>query len=461
MDTNGSIEKFGYEQSLKRALPLSSLVFFGFAYLSVTTIFSTYGLVSSMTHGMLALSYIVATVAMLFTALSYGRMAAAYPIAGSTYSYTQRSINPHIGFLGGWAILMDYLLIPMICCLLGAIFFAPYFPGVPSWVWIILLMVLATVINFFGIQVTAIVNNTVILLQIVFAVGFIIFIAKWLVTGNGAATFFDMNAIFNATEFNKPEMGWGIILSGASILALSFLGFDAVSTMAEEAINPEKNLGRATLIICLGAGAFFIGLSYLMQLSWPTGWQEFKVVDSGAQELMVKIGGSVLSYAFITIYSISNLACIVASQSAGARVLFGMGRDGALPKKFFGYVHPKYKVPTMNLLLVGCICLTSLFLDLGTAASLINFGALLGFILVNLSVVFHYFIRKKERTGLANIVRNFIAPIIGAAVCFLIWMNLDIHSKILGFVWLAVGAIYLAATTNFFRKLPPDLKLDE
>ncbi|MPN38372.1 Putrescine importer PuuP [bioreactor metagenome] len=220
-----------------------------------------------MTHGMLALAYVVATIAMLFTALSYGRMSAAYPIAGSAYSYTQRSINPHIGFLSGWAILMDYLLLPMICCLLGAIFFAPYFPNVPSWVWIVLLMALSTIINFFGVSVTARVNNTVILLQIVFAVGFIIFIAKWLITGNGAATFFDASAILNPVEFNKPDMGWGVIFTGASILALSFLGFDAVSTMAEEAINPEKNLGRATLIICLGSGAFFIGLSYLMQLA--------------------------------------------------------------------------------------------------------------------------------------------------------------------------------------------------
>lgn len=355
---------------------------------------------------------------------------------------------------------MDYLLLPMICCLLGAIFFAPYFPNVPSWVWIVLLMALSTIINFFGVSVTARVNNTVILLQIVFAVGFIIFIAKWLITGNGAATFFDASAILNPVEFNKPGMGWGVIFTGASILALSFLGFDAVSTMAEEAINPEKNLGRATLIICLGAGAFFIGLSYLMQLAWPTGWSEFKVVDSGSQELMVKIGGSFLSYAFITIYSISNLACIVASQSAGARVLFGMGRDGALPKKFFGYVHPKYKVPTLNLLLVGAICLTSLFLSLSQAASLINFGALLGFIMVNLSVISHYYIKRKERSGI-NFIRNLVAPLIGAIVCFIIWINLDIHSKILGFSWLIIGAVYLAATTNFFRKLPPDLKLDE
>ena len=413
-----------------------------------------------MTHGMLAMSYVVATVAMLFTALSYGRMSAAYPIAGSAYSYTQRSINPHIGFLSGWAILMDYLLLPMICCLLGAIFFEPYFPNVPAWVWIVLLMAVSTLINFFGINVTAMVNNAVILLQIVFAAGFIIFIAKWLVTGNGAATFFDAGAIINMAELSKPGMGWGVILSGASILALSFLGFDAVSTMAEEAINPEKNLGRATLIICLGAGVFFIGLSYLMQLAWPMGWTEFKNVDSGAQELMVKIGGSVLSYAFITIYSISNLACIVASQSAGARVLFGMGRDGALPKKFFGYVHPKYKVPTLNLLLVGFICLTALFLSLGQACSLINFGALIGFIMVNLCVISHYFIKHKERSGI-NFIRNLVAPLIGAIVCFVIWFNLDSHSKILGFSWLAVGLIYLAVTTNFFRKLPPNLKLDE
>lgn len=452
------LERFGYEQSLNRVLPLSSLIFYGLAYLAPVTIFSTYGIVSNMTHGMLSLTYAIATAAMILTALSYSHMARAYPVAGSVYSYVQRSINPHLGFLAGWAILMDYLLLPMINYLLASIFLAPVFPEVPSWVWIVGYIIFVTAINYFGIQLTAWVNNSLIIAQAIFVLAFVFFIIKWITTGNGAATFFDVNAFVNSGELST--IGFGTILTGASILALSFLGFDAVTTVSEEAINPEKNIGKAIIIICLGAGLYFIILAYLCQLSWPNGWNEFKSVDSGAYELIGKVAGSVMGYLFTAVYCIGCLASAMASQASAARILFGMGRDGALPKKFFAYVHPKHKTPTYNIFLIGGISLIGTQLSLTAAASLINFGALAGFALVNFSVIAHYFVKKKQR-GLSGVIKYLLLPLGGATVCLSIWISLDIHSKILGFSWLAVGIIYLAATTNFFRKLPPDLKMEE
>lgn len=455
---SADLQKFGYEQTLSRVLPLSSLIFYGLAYLCPVTIFSTYGLVSSMTHGMLSLTYAVATLAMILTALSYSHMVKAYPVAGSVYSYVQRSINPHLGFLAGWAILMDYLLLPMINYLLAAIFLAPVFPSVPAWVWIIGYIIFVTIVNYFGIQLTSWVNNGLIIIQAVFVVAFLLFVFKWLATGNGAATFFDMNAFINNKELSS--IGFGTVLTGASILALSFLGFDAVTTVSEEAINPEKNIGKAIIITCLGAGIYFIIVGYLCQLAWPNGWNEFETVDSGAYELIVKVAGNVMGYLFTAVYCIGCLASAMASQSSAARILFGMGRDGSLPKNIFAYVHPKHKTPTFNIFLIGAISLIGIKLSLAAAASLINFGALAGFALVNISVIAHYFIKKHQRSAWGTI-KYLILPLGGAIVCLLIWVSLDIHSKILGFSWLTVGIIYLAATTSFFRKLPPDLKMEE
>ena len=456
---SAELEKFGYEQTLKRVLPLSSLIFYGLAYLCPVTIFSTYGLVSNMTHGMLSLTYAVATIGMVLTALSYSHMVKAYPVAGSVYSYVQRSINPHLGFLSGWAILMDYLLLPMINYLLAAIFLAPVFPGVPGWVWIVIYIVFVTVINYFGIQLTAWVNNGLIIIQAVFVLAFVLFVIKWLATGNGAATFFDMNAFINTEEMGAMG-GFGVIMTGASILALSFLGFDAVTTVSEEAINPEKNIGKAIIITCLGAGVYFIVVGYLCQLAWPNAWNEFQSVDSGAYELIGKVAGSTMGYLFTAVYCIGCLASAMASQASAARILFGMGRDGSLPKKIFAYVHPKYKTPTFNIFIIGGISLVGIKLSLAAAASLINFGALAGFTLVNCAVIAHYFIKKKQRSAW-GVVKYLLLPLGGAAVCLAIWISLDINSKILGFSWLAVGIVYLAATTNFFRKLPPDLKMED
>ena len=454
------LEKLGYEQTLNRVLPLSSLIFYGLAYLCPLTIFSTYGLITNMTHGMLSLTYAVATVAMILTALSYSQMVKAYPVAGSVYTYVQRSINPHLGFLAGWAILMDYLLLPMINYLLASIFLAPVFPGVPAWAWIVGYIIFVTAVNYFGIQLTAWVNNSLIILQAIFMLAFIIFVIKYIATGNGAATFFDMKAFINSTELNAPDMGFGMILTGASILALSFLGFDAVTTVSEEAIEPEKNIGKAIIVICLGAGVGFTIVSYLCQLAWPTGWFEFESVDSGAFELIVKIAGATMGYLFTAAYCIGCLASAMASQASASRILYSMGRDGSLPKKFFGFIHPKHKTPTYNIFLIGAISLIGVKLSLAVAASLINFGALAGFALVNISVIAHYFIKGKHRSGM-GILKYLILPLGGAIVCLSIWISLDIHSKVLGFCWLIVGTIFLAATTNFFRKLPPDLKMEE
>ncbi len=451
------LQKYGYHQELKRVLGLGSLIYYGLAYLVPLTVFTSFGLVTTMTHGMLSLTYAVATVAMTFTALSYAEMVKAYPMSGSAYTYVHRSINPHIGFLSGWTILLDYMLLPMLNYLVAALFLVAAIPGIPGWVWILGFIAFVTIVNYFGIQVTAWVNSALIWIQIIFLFALMIFVLRY-ITSSGSALI-DYTAFYNAIEFNKPDMGWSAILGGASILALSFLGFDAVSTISEEAINPEKNVGKAIIITCVGAGLVFIIVTYFLQIAWPNAWNELQSADTGAYELINKVAGSAMGYIFTAAYCVGCLASAVASQASASRILFGMGRDKILPAKFFAHLDPKRKTPIYNIFLIAIISLTALFLSLGTAVSLINFGALLGFAMVNLSVVAHYYIRKKERAP-KDLFRYLIAPLFGAGICFVIWFNLDMNSKMLGFSWLTLGIIYLAIKTNFFRKLPPEMTIE-
>lgn len=455
-----ALKNFGYEQTLNRVMDLKALVFFGLAYLCPGAIFTTYGLVTTMTHGMLALTYVIATIAMMFTAFSYSHMVKAYPISGSVYSYVTRSINPYLGFLSGWSILMDYLLLPLLNFVAPAIFISAFIPAIPSWAIVLVLIILVTAINCRGIQITSIANTIMVIASLVFVIAVVLFSIKWILTGNGAATLLDDKAVFNPFEYNKPDVGISAILSGASILALSFLGFDAVTTVSEEAIEPEKNVGKAILIVCFGAGAAFILISYLMQLAWPDAWQHFSNVEAGANEYIARICGNVMLYINMAIIIVGASGAAVASQSSAARILFCMGRDGSLPKRFFAYVHPKYKTPLNNILLIAVISLSGLLMNISIATSLINFGALAGFAFVNLSVIAHYYIRKKCRSGI-NVIKYLIFPLIGAVICLVIWVNLAAIAKILGFTWLGIGFVWLMITTKFFKQLPPDLKLDE
>lgn len=453
-------ERTGTNQNtseLKRILPLSSLVFYGLAFMIPLTFCTTYGLVTNMTHGMVSLTYVISTICMSFTAFSYVRMTKAYPVAGSVYTFVHKSINPYLGFLAGWLVLIGYMFLPMLNYIAAAIFLNAAVPQIPIWCWIIAFIIIVTVVNHFGIKVTDIFNKTIVWLQIIFLAALIILVIKFVLGGVG--TFLDAESFINMTELKKEGMGFTVLLSGASLLALSFLGFDAISTLSEEAINPEKNVGKAILITCIGAGAFFAVITYMLQVAWPTAWLEIVDVDGGAYEVINKVAGSVMAYLFTIAFSVGAVASAISSVASASRVLYGMGRDQILPKRIFGYLHPKRNTPTYSILIMATISLLALVIPLATATSLLNFGALLSFTLVNMSVIGHYFVKGGHRKGF-DIFRYLIAPIIGAIFTFMIWINLDKNSMILGFIWFAVGVIYLAFATKFFKKLPAEMKLE-
>ena len=446
------------EQTLNRILPLSSLVFYGLAFMVPLTIFTTYGLATTLTHGMVALTYVVTTVCMAFTAFSYVRMTKAYPVAGSVYTFVHKSINPHLGFLSGWVILIGYMFLPMLNYLVSAMYLSSAIPQVPEWVWIIGMILIVTVVNHFGIKLTDIFNKGIVWLQIIFLAVFIIITLKYILGGGGAGTLLDMSAFINTTELVKEGMGLPVLFSGASILALSFLGFDAISTLSVEAVNPENNIGKAIISACVGAGTAFVVLTYVLQLAWPAAWTDMADPDN-SYEIIQRIAGAAMAYFFTAAYSIGCLASSISSVASASRVLYGMGRDQILPKKIFGYLNPKRKTPTYSIMIMAVVSLAALAITLTTATSLLNFGALLGFTMVNISVIAHYFIKGKCRRGL-DLVRYLIAPLLGAAFTFAIWVSLDFFSMLLGFGWLAIGLIYLAWTTKFFKELPAEMTLE-
>ncbi|MFP3845982.1 APC family permease [Priestia filamentosa] len=437
----------------QRTLTLLPLVVLGLAYMAPMTVFNTYGVVAQKTHGMVPAAYVVALTAMLFTAYSYGNMARDYPLAGSAYTYTQKSISSHLGFLVGWAVLLDYLFLPMINFLLAGIFLSAAFPSIPSSVWIIGFIMVITAINTFGIRMTATVNGVLVLFQFLVTAIFLVLAVKGLTQGMGTG------ALFSALPFFNPDVSFSFVLSGASILCLSFLGFDAVTTLSEEAVDPKKTVPKAIFLVALIGGALFAFVSYITQLVYPH-YDSFKVVDSAAFEIAEYIGGALFSAVFLAGIITSTIASGMSSHASASRLLFAMGRESMLPKKIFGYVHPKYKTPSRNILFIGLLSLTALIMDLTTAASFINFGALVAFTFVNVSVIFHYYIHKKER-GLKETFQYLLFPLIGAGFTIWLWTNLDVKSITLGSIWVIIGLVYLAFLTKFFTKEPPQFDFDE
>lgn len=458
-DGGYDLSRLGYQQELKRVLGFKSLLLFGFGYISPTTVMTYYGLISMSTHGMLAMAFFVATIAMSFTAFSYEKMVTVYPIAGSAYSYTTKSINPYIGFMTGWVILLDYVFLPIVCYVLLGLYAVLLIPTIPAWVFIAIAGLIVCLISCRGIDILAKLNNVLVVIMVVFMVALFLFMLKWIATGNGAATFFNPTAIINPEELEI--VGWGAIFSGASILVLCFLGIDAATTIAEEVVNPEKNVGKAIITVTLGVGLYFIIYSYVMQLSWPTGWMEFESADTGAAELVEYVAGSTMAYLFTAIYVISCFVCALTISTSATRILFGMGRDGVLPRKFFGYVHPGYKTPVKNIILVAIAAVIAASLvDLLSISSVVNFGALTAFTMVNVSVIAHFYVREKKR-GFGNTIKYLVAPLAGAIVCIVVFISLDSTALMLGGIWTVIGIVYMAIMTKGFKHMPKAMDFSE
>ncbi|WP_280834875.1 APC family permease [Mycolicibacterium frederiksbergense] len=443
--------------TLKRVLTLRYLIVFGLAYLAPTVVFNYYGIITSLTGGMMALAYVITTVVMCFTAYSYAAMVKAYPVAGSAYTYVRKAVNPWLGFLTGWVMLVDYLLLPMICYLLVGIYMNEFVPAVPTWAWVVAAALIGAWTNIAGVRATGRVNTVIIAAQILFSVVLIGLIASYVIRGNGSGSLFDASALFNPGSFDA-----GNVLLAASILAVSFLGFDAVSTMAEETVDPAKTVPRAIMIVPIAAGLGFALISYFTQIAWPQGYQEISNPDAGIFELLERVGGTTLSTIFLVTDNLASLICAMAGLAAASRILYGMGRDGALPKRFFGTLHARFRTPVNNIVLTSLIALSAVFYadNLGGAASLMSFGALTGFVLVNYAVINHYFIRGNRRHGW-DLVRFLVVPGIGVLVSLVLWFNVDSSAKILGLVWLAIGIVYLAVSTKGFREAPAELRLED
>jgi len=440
------------EPHLKQSLGLGSVALFGLAYMTPMIVLGTWGPMAVTSHGTAATAYLLAAAAILLTAISYGVMSRLYPVAGSAYSYTRKSLNAHLGFLVGWAILLDYFFLPMVIWLIGAAYLGTAFPGVPGWVWIIGFILLTTLVNIAGIAAADKVNIALMILQFGVLILFVVLAAHHVASGGGAGT------LVSAAPFTGHGVPLSASIGGAALAAYSFLGFDAVSTLTEETREPARTMPRAVMIIALAGGAIFCVTAYVTQLAHP-GF-DFASVDSAAFEIARDIGGDTFVALFVATLVASQFAAGLAAQASVGRLLYAMGRDGVLPRPLFGTLHAKSQTPVFNLVLVGVVGLAALGLDVSTSTSFINFGAFLAFTAVNLSVIALYLKRHplvRPRGWLGGVA----VPAL-AGLCDL-WLlaSLDSAARILGAVWLALGILYLAGLTGFFRRRPPEMDFAE
>ena len=425
---------------LRRALGLWDLILYGVIVIQPTAPMSVFGVLSNRGRGHVVTAILIAMSAMLFTAISYGRMARAYPSAGSAFTYVGREINPALGYITGWSMVMDYMLNPIICIVWVSQQAHVFAPTIPYWAWAVLMALLFTGLNILGIRTSARINASLAAAMGVVIAVFFVAAARFIFSHpHGGAAFFT-RPFYDPATFNA-----GAVLGGTSIAVLTYIGFDGISTLSEEAENPRRNILLATVLTCVAIGILSAFEVYAAQLAWPAS-QPFPDETTAFVYAAGRTWAPLFAIVGFTLV-VANFGSGMGAQLGAARLLFGMGRSNALPKSFFGAIEPKRRIPRNNVVFVGAVSLVGAFLlDYDLGAQMLNFGALIAFMGVNLAALVRYYVREKQKR-----LRNLLPPVLGFAVCLLLWLNLSRTAQIAGGIWMAAGIAYGAWKTRGFR----------
>jgi len=455
---------------LRRTLTLWDLILYGVIVIQPVAPMSVYGVLSERGRGHVVTAILIAMVAMLFTGISYGRMARAYPSAGSAFTYVAQEIHPGAGYVTGWSMVMDYMLNPLICTVWCAQQAHQFAPGVPSWFWKIFFVIVFTLLNIRGIRTSARINTGMAVFMGAIIVAIFVAGARYIFGHPHEGAQFWTRPFYDPTTFTL-----GGLFGCTSIAVLTYIGFDGISTLSEEAENPRRNILLATVYTCLVIGILSALEVYVAQLIWPAS-EHFPDVDTAYVYAAARTWQYFFPIVGFTLL-LANFGSGMGAQIGAARLLFGMGRSNALPKSFFGVVDEKHHVPRNSVLFVGAVALLGAFLlelvagyrtyaaegsmlswttalkvlngdkAYALGAEMLNFGALIAFMGVNAAAFLRYFVRASEKN-----VWNFIPPILGFVICLGLWLNLSRPAQIVGGVWMVAGIAFGVWKTRGFRE---------
>lgn len=440
---------------LRRTLTLWDLIFYGIVLIQPIAPVPLYGVAQKLSDGHFVTIILIALFAMMITAVSYGRMGTLYPTAGSAYTYVGRGLNPHLGFMAGWAMILDYLLQPLISAVwIATALHERYAHQVPFVIWVAVVVAAMTGLNLAGVKSSSQANKVLLAIMTVVVAIFTVMAVKFLWSGQGWAGLFSLQPLYDPSTFNAHK-----IMTATSFAALTYIGFDGVTTLAEDVENPKRNVLLAVVLTCIFAGVCSAFEAYLGARVWPE-WRTFPNLETAYMDICRRVGGAFLFNAMGAILIVAAFGSGLTGTLGAARLLFGMGRDGVLPRGFFGKLRPGSGTPVNNILLiggvsfVGAVLLNSIGSAYEHAGELLNFGAFLAFMGVNFACFWQFTVLAKRAGGSSRLVRDAILPLIGFAFCALIWWNLNSLAKTVGGIWFVIGIGYVGSKTNWFRSAP-------
>ncbi len=428
---NARLSELGYKPELSRSLSLADVVIYGLIYMVPIAPISVFGVVYNLSVGAAAAVYVITAIVMTFSALSYREMALQFPVAGSVYSYVRLGTSTFIGFISGWAILLDYLLLPALLCVFASLAMASLVTFVPGWAWVIVFVVATAAINIMGVSVTARMNKIFLCIQLAVLAVFVVWATALILSGDA---YLSLDVLIPSSDSS-----WLLVASAVPVAALSFVGFDAISTLNEEAEHGGATVARATIRVMWCVGVLFVLQVLLAAVLVPTG-TTFAEGDATNNAFYDIVSNSMATW-FGTVVLLTNalialFANAIASNATSSRLVFSMARDGQLPN-FLARVSDR-KVPQNAMLFIAVLSIGVGILGVtqaGLLITLVTFGALTAYILLNVAVVNHFTIRQKSRRFFLHLV----SPVVGTAILLFALWSATSNTKIVGACWLVVG----------------------
>jgi putrescine importer len=431
---------------LRRVLSAWNLVLYGVVAVTPSAPATIYGVADRLSHGHAVVTIMASMVAMVLTAISYGRMAALYPSAGSLYTYVGRGVHPYLGFVAGWAMILEYVATPLFCVMYGTLAITRAVPNLPFPLAAALLAGGITYLNLRGVRSTVRANEVLTFFMFMVLFAYIGFAIRFIFMHQGLGGLFSVKPFYSPGTFSLRA-----IAGGTSFAAFTFLGFDSVTTLAEDVTNPRRNVMLAAVVVCVFTGIFGGLMVYLAQLAWPD-YTSFTNIETAFIEVTGRVGGIALFRAMAILLVIANVGAGMTNQVSAARLMFGMGRDNVIPRRFFAYLNPVSNAPSRNIWLIGALAyFGSLAMSYELTAEIINFGAFLGFIGVNLAVIGQFAIKGTEGYR-RRIFADFLLPAAGTIFCTVIFLGLGRPAMIGGGIWLLIGLVVLVRHTSGFRQ---------
>jgi putrescine importer len=433
---------------LKRVLGLWDLIYYGVILTSPIAAVPLFGEAQVLSHGHAATTMLLAMVAMSVTAVSFGRMATVYPSSGSVYTYISKGMNPHVGFIFGWAMFLEYLFQPIQNALYAVLAIQRMLPKIPFAILAALAVGLITYMTVQGIKFTARTNEVLLAFMCLVTAAFLVEAFRYIILHDHFSGLMSLRPVYDPHTFQLRA-----VASGTSLAALVFIGFDGVSILAEEVKNPRRNVLLASVLVCVFTGLFSGFQVYMAQRVWPD-YTTLANPETAFMDVARAASGAWLFTAYGIMLLVSSIACGLAGHVGAARLLYSMGRDDVLPKKIFGHISAKKGNPIYNVWIVGVLAYIGvLTIPWELSAEMVTFGALIAFMGVNLVSLLHFWFGPENR-GKRNFFLDAFVPGFGFVFCFGLLFSLQNWTKWAGIIWLVVGIVYAAYKTKMFTLRP-------